>query len=284
MGEDRPAGDGPSVEESEVIGHGSQVIGEALARFRDYLRRVRLGETRCQWPISWWAVPLTGVARVIVEMGVAVGVWLWWAGGTGRADETFPGVGVLSWCLDSLWGGALLGLGLAVLDRVAGAWRRPVRWAVAAAIFPGFLAIVIPCRADWAGLVWRIHTVGLGWALDELGLPAYWQEWVWCLPFAAMPAAWGWWVGRAVPASGRPHGALTLAGLQAGVVLFLAHFVMETLATLTAGPSTLEVSPWTDWWPHSLLDLTRYTSGGVLNGLAIALALWRSRPAGLRGC
>jgi len=238
-----------------------------------WLKRVWRGEFRAEWAVAWYAFLLTALVPLVMAPVSVLSASVRWHG-MGDADRAFP---MGRWLLGALangpWRGVFLGLGLVVLDRVAGKWRRPVRWAIAGALFPGLLAVLLPGPTEWRHLLGSLGTSG---SIDALGLTRPWPHWLWTLGGVACAAAWGWWVARAVGSSGRPYGRLARAGMEASAAIL----VLVTLANLpmwlsSAGANSMS---WREIWADSAFGLVYAALRGALNGLAIAIALWAGRP------
>jgi hypothetical protein len=279
MTEDRAAAEAPPAEEAEAIGEGSEVIGRALARFRDYLRRVRSGETRADCPITWYVVGLTALSGLVASVPMLVHGWYFFIM-HGTLDVRWPvGWEILRQGADGLWHGAILGLALAVFDRMAGAWRRPLRWAVAGVVFTGLLAHLLPAPGRWPMLLRDLRTAGV-WGV--LWVPNSWLGGLFRLGALIQAGFWLWWVARAVPGEGRPYRRLAWAGFEGALVAFFVGLPFGLPLTLTSWlhvPADLRL-PLSTLWAMTAAGLVAGAIGGALNGLAIAIALGRSGARG----
>jgi hypothetical protein len=188
------------------------------------------------------------LTALVVRLVLSIPMWLMPPHVDG-AEFRFPiGRWLLGTLVDVPWHGAFLGLGLVVLDRVAGNWRRPLRWAVAGVLFPGLLAAFVLEPAEWRYVYGTVRANGL---VQAVGLIRPWQSWLWLLVGAGYSGLWAWWVGRAV------------VGPERLMMLSVARW--QSLS-------------WTEVWANSAFGLVSAGLRGALNGLAIAVALWATRP------
>jgi len=240
---------------------------------RDWLRRVWSQRSRAEWAVAWYLPLMTAAAAMVVALASSVPVWLMQAH-VDPAERAIPvGRHLLRILLDAPWRGAFLGLGLVLLDRTAGRWRRSLRWPGLGALFSCLLASHVPSPTEWRYLLDDIQAGGVG---RLLGVPTSWREGLWTLQGIAWASVWLWWVARSVPGPGRPHRALARAGAEAGVVIALANAVLLVPEWLVWSPPP-DLS-WRQVWGSSAFGVVAAALKGGLNGLMIAIALWAGRP------
>ena len=254
----------------EVTGRPVEAVQDVGALVAGWVRRTWAQRCRADWPIAWYAPFLTAITALVTGAAFSAPYWWQWPRDEDIVRPIIPIVGHS--LVSLLWRGMFLGLGLIIFDGLAGRWQRPARWAAAGLLVSGVLERVLPWPTDWAALPGMIRAgrwMGL--------LPAdTWSGWLLLVANCVCSAAWGWWVGRAVPHSGRPHGRLIMAGLEAGVVLWFASALCHVpLALRHLGEHP---RPWDQLWGEYALSLTASILAGSLDGVAIAVALWATRP------
>jgi hypothetical protein len=273
MATESESGEAVLPEQDEVTGRVAGEVRDVASLIVDWVRRAWAGRCGTDWVVAWYAFLLTALTALVVSLVSSIPMWLMQPRFY-DAERPFPlGRWLLHTFVDAPWRGAFLGLGLVVFDRIAGGWRRPVRWAAAGAVVPGLLAVLLPQPTEWHYVYRAASADGF---LEAMHLMLAGQPWLWLLVGAACGGAWGWWVGRAAIGPERLERKLTQAGAEAALVVSL-------LAGIVGLPSVLpmlraQTMSWTDLWASSAFGLLFAGLKGALNGLAIAVALQATRP------